>query len=386
MSGPAMGNPDSSNPPRRWQLPASGAALVLVLVVVQVWARISEDPDFDLPDPFRYVTAAGLLVLLLAGWMRSGGAKTLTVLVAGVAPVLLALGAECVTGVLDAGRGGNRFAVSADRLLRYTYRPGAGVPDAGRPGAPRAITSDGRWDHERPREKPPGTFRVVVLGDSVPNDPAIPFEDRFPKSLERSLNGAGGDGPRFEVLNVSCEGYNTLQEVRLLERVGLAYAPDVVVVAYVLNDPLLQSGGHRRIGNSYFLFRLAPLANLIRGGNRCSLFEPLHEGYSFDLAVRSPLERLKLLADARDFGVLVAALPIVEDFDDPSCMRMYDQVGAVAGEQGFEFVRVADAFAGREPGAFRKPGGRFDITHPNAEGHRVIAEALAGRVRAMLAR
>jgi len=182
-------------------------------------------------------------------------------------------------------------------------------------------------------------------------------------------------------MNVSCEGYNTIQEVRLLEKVGLRYQPDVVVVAYVLNDPFLQNGGYRRLGNSFFAFRLA---NALAGDSACAGFSEMHSGYTFELVVRASFERLRMIQQANGFRVLVAPLPVVQPFGDPRCLSAYDKVVGVAREQGFSAGRVVDAFAGEDHHRFAKPSDPHDITHPNAEGHDRIARRLAELVEPLL--
>lgn len=238
------------------------------------------------------------------------------------------------------------------------------------------MTADGLLDVEHVVEKPEGVVRVVVLGDSVPNDPTIPFAERFPRKLEAALASSAPKGRRVEVINVSCEGYNTIQEVRLLERVGQKYAPDVVVVAYVLNDPFLQNGGYRRFGNSFFLFRLAGAVAGVRG-DACDEFARLHDGYGFELVVRASLERLRLLAQLHGFRVLVAPLPIVAPFDDPVCGRLYDKVIDVGHAQGFETARLVDGFRGEDYRGYAKPNAKWDVTHPSAAAHAKIALQLA---------
>jgi lysophospholipase L1-like esterase len=78
-------------------------------------------------------------------------------------------------------------------------------------------------------------------------------------------------------------------------------------------------------------------------------------------------------------------LPIVAPFDDRVCARLYDQVGAASRAHGMPFFRVVDAFAGENPNLYRKPGDRFDATHPAAGGHRRIAEYLTKELAPILA-
>jgi hypothetical protein len=85
------------------------------------------------------------------------------------------------------------------------------------------------------REKAPGTYRILVLGDSVVFGWGIPDEDTFVRRLERDLN-AKGDGRRYEVLNTGHPVYDSTQEAALLEREGLPLAPDLVLLVYVIND------------------------------------------------------------------------------------------------------------------------------------------------------
>src|SRR5262249_4819878 len=62
----------------------------------------------------------------------------------------------------------------------------------------------------------------------------LPVEKAFPALLERELTTRTGE--RWEVLNAGVEGYNTEAELAYLRQRGLAFAPEVVVVGFNLND------------------------------------------------------------------------------------------------------------------------------------------------------
>jgi hypothetical protein len=379
---------DLSSPPRpraRWRLGERAAlTLLATLFSVEAWARWSTDPDFYLPDPFRVVALAVIAIVGLSGWIAwSGLRKGVRVLV--FVTVAAALVSEARARFREAGASADRIEITDDVLLRYRYRPGATVRVGPNHDVPLRVNTLGLLDTEHAIPKPKDVFRIVVLTGSIANDGSIPFEDRFFRRLERELAGAVPDGRTVETINVSCEGYNTAQQVRLLEKVGLRYEPDLVIVAYMLTSAAIQNGAYRRLGNSFFLFRFLPMIAVAQTGSICGMFAPLHDSYSFDLVVRNSLERLDLLRRIHGFRVLVAVLPVVEEYGDPVCSRLYDKVIGVAHDVGFETVRVADAFKGEPAAFFAKPGERGDVCHPNSEGHRRIGDSIAASVRGMLA-
>ncbi len=97
------------------------------------------------------------------------------------------------------------------------------------------INSHGYRDRERTLEKPAGTWRIAVLGDSVTFGWGVHLEDTFTQKMEQRLNQRP-DGQQYEVLNFGVPAYNTAQEVADFAARGLAYDPDVVLLVFVDND------------------------------------------------------------------------------------------------------------------------------------------------------
>jgi lysophospholipase L1-like esterase len=132
----------------------------------------------------------------------------------------------------------DRRAVPADPASRSTLIPD---PDLGfrlNPAAPD-MNSLGLRHPELARPKPPGVFRVLVVGDSVSW-----YQGGYVQLLRDAL--AARRDPLVEVINASTPGYTTHQESLLLARIADAVEPDVVIVQYCLND------------NHRFLMLLAP--------------------------------------------------------------------------------------------------------------------------------
>jgi lysophospholipase L1-like esterase len=91
-----------------------------------------------------------------------------------------------------------------------------------------------RRDADTTTRKPPGTTRVVILGDSH-TEGVVPNDESYATRLEKALV-AGGPRP-VEVLNAGVGGYHPLLELQWLRSYGLRLAPDLVILAlYTGND------------------------------------------------------------------------------------------------------------------------------------------------------
>lgn len=96
------------------------------------------------------------------------------------------------------------------------------------------INSKGFRGPDRPYEKPPGVYRIVIIGDSYIEAFSVPFEKTLSNVLEEDLRSRGYP---LEVVPLGMSNFGTAQELLLLEREGLRYHPDLVVLAFSHNDP-----------------------------------------------------------------------------------------------------------------------------------------------------
>src|SRR5262249_26814814 len=87
--------------------------------------------------------------------------------------------------------------------------------------------------------KPPGTFRIAVLGDSFTEAPQVAYEQTFCSVLEGELARCGAlTGKKVQVLNFGTDGYGTAQELVTLRRHAWRYSPDLVVLAFFSGNDL----------------------------------------------------------------------------------------------------------------------------------------------------
>ena len=98
----------------------------------------------------------------------------------------------------------------------------------------------GQRGREIPIPKPPGTFRILVLGDSFVEAEQVQEQERFIRRLEATLNAGNptrnGAPVRYEVIDGGCGGWGQAQELLYLREQGLAYQPDLVLLAFFVGN------------------------------------------------------------------------------------------------------------------------------------------------------
>jgi hypothetical protein len=94
-----------------------------------------------------------------------------------------------------------------------------------------SVNSHGWRDRERSLTKPEGVYRVLVLGDSFMAGMQVDNDEIFASVLEDRLARMGMPR-RVEVINLGVPSYGTDQELLSLREFGIAYQPDLVLLAF----------------------------------------------------------------------------------------------------------------------------------------------------------
>jgi len=88
------------------------------------------------------------------------------------------------------------------------------------------VNSQGWVDSEHSIQKPPGVFRILIVGDSFVENLQVPLENSFFKQLERSLKNKYGN---VEIIALGRGNTGTAQQLLILKNYGLIYKPDLVI-------------------------------------------------------------------------------------------------------------------------------------------------------------
>lgn len=241
-----------------------------------------------------------------------------------------------------------------------------------------------------------GSFRIVVGGDSWVMGHRVEEESAYPARLQ-ALLAVRWPQVRWEVINAGLSGINIGGVVKRLEQVGLPYAPQLIVYGFTLND--IQGPGYlpnteqqRRAFRARMERYTDSPSHLLRAVwprlvALDSAVDPVPGSYEYALR-RNYLERpqafakiergfarLAELAAAHDLCVHVLVHPVIHQLDFFHPFRsVYQRVEEAARRHGLSVTQALPTFLGRRASTLHFGP---DDDHPNAEGHRLLAEALA---------
>jgi lysophospholipase L1-like esterase len=314
---------------------------------------------------------------------------------------------------------------SASHDLQYEMTPGA---KGWAWGTRVSVNSEGFRGPE-PSLRAGEGHRIEVLGDSIAFGNQLPAGDEFSRLLEKRMRKAGTD---TEVLNLAVGGYDVVQDVASFIEKGLKYHPDVVVLTYCLNDAGIASPNldyvHRlkRYGTTlwshlrlYQFVRVQldriKLGEYVRTQNEPAVFRQTYHDridaigedekelrslmesaaakpfpsswYASEDRVgriRYSFRRLRSASEAAGVKVIVMIVPWLEEEDGRYPHRVAHEIVAhEARRVGFDVLDLTTEFLQRGMESLRISSA--DHCHPNAEGHRIITEALLSRIKPVLA-
>jgi lysophospholipase L1-like esterase len=237
------------------------------------------------------------------------------------------------------------------------------------------------------RPKPPGVFRVLLLGDSYAYAQGVEYESSFAAELERRLS-AKDRGAKVEVINSGVPGYNTAQEAAYLAAAGISYQPDCIVILFVANDVgvpylMLEPRDPFSLRRSYVLETLLSLAErsddtshqippgMFVADDRQIAFvgpgelERIPERYHYMVGMEGYRRALRSIADTAN------GIPVIDvaDYADVvnSDASNRSKLSSFHQELGIHHAFVPTL---RDPSLWIS----HDDMHPNARGHAHLAE------------
>jgi hypothetical protein len=266
------------------------------------------------------------------------------------------------------------------------------------------VNDGGYFGRYYPPARTPGTYRIVLLGDSMGFGFGVDQEKAFPIMLEDDLNGraaaaeAGGRKTphrRYEVLNFSAPGYDTFLETERYMLSAERFAPDHVIVAYFPNDAAIdrftpnawrvcpvrsrkldrvvgvaiEYSGLLRVVHDVWKRAHTGYPGVVTG--HPNLVNPNHFGFQCAMYW---LGTLRSRLDANGVKLSIVQIPYLaatEKTWDPE-RHVQEYLERWFTYYGYATVNLYPAVAGRDPSTLLL----LPDQHPNELGHRLFAEYL----------
>jgi lysophospholipase L1-like esterase/D-alanyl-lipoteichoic acid acyltransferase DltB (MBOAT superfamily) len=266
-------------------------------------------------------------------------------------------------------------------------------------GAPLTFSTNsvGMRDKEYATVKPRNTLRVELLGPSISEGWGVSDGEAFPQLVEDRLNRdlVCAAYRHIEILNFSVSGYAVPQELALLEDRGFRFSPDIVILtvtmrARSLTAKYLSDVSQRNLAMPYEPVRALLMKAGLEGSASDGLpipFQswrsiarrfgikpqiPTDESYTRGLRIADRVDtwaihRFAEVAAAHNVRPIVLTLDVVEDDMTPAIA-----VRRTVQESGMPVIDMLGVYP--ETNRHALWAASWDA-HPNAAGHRVIAES-----------
>jgi len=239
---------------------------------------------------------------------------------------------------------------------------------------------------DRPAEKPPHTWRIAVLGDSLATGYRVAPEVTFVPKLEQQLDRAAGPGgERFEVMNFGCPGYSLTQIMDAGIEDVPPYHPDAYLVELSERSLFKQWDAHlyqivsQGIDPRYdFLRRILKQAQVSSSDSAADLDTKLSP-YRIEL-LRDALQQLQKAAAAQHVPVILMLFPTVEP-GDMSARRIHDAQAVYAGFPVVDLTGAFGNFIDREQFLATHDDPSNLEVHPNGPGYDLILNDLFRQLR-----
>ena len=244
--------------------------------------------------------------------------------------------------------------------------------------------STNRWgmrDKDYEQIAPPDTYRAVLLGPSFIMGSGVADDEVFEWLLEERLNRekTGEKYARYEILNFGIAGYSALQELAIFENKALSFKPDAVFyVAHQLEEDITV----RNLASRYLAGVDIPYEYLeeikrrsgieegmtqVEAEQRLKPFGPEIVSWTYRRMVEVSMEK-----GVTPIWIILQTLET--QFSEPEVSKLIQ----LAEEANFIVLNLSDIYEDQE--VDKLIVAEWD-KHPNAQGHKLIAERLYEALR-----
>lgn len=156
------------------------------------------------------------------------------------------------------------------------------------------INNDGlneRFDY--PLQKPPGTYRIMTMGDSFTEGMYVDTPDNYSERLEDMLNSTltCKNITHIDVINLGVEGYDMQYILERYKRKGAKYDPDMVILTTTGTDFIFSNERQRSVSRQQLMKK--PQSEIIQ--EQLGYFQELSKIFTKSFVVFTiPFDRMSI--------------------------------------------------------------------------------------------
>ena len=295
--------------------------------------------------------------------------------------------------------------LSGEFIMRYVYTPlKDGLEEISNfkymPEASQISFRNGKYIDD----KRPGSFRILVLGDSFSWGVCVKnATDIWPSRLQEILiSEAKRD---IEVVNMGLPTFTTVNEWELLNKEGWYLNPDLIVLQFTLNDPLPSGKNYVCVNNlekvlgikdlipfkklnfylkqnSYFyMYVNGKYQDLQRAIFHPTYYKELYkEDYQGWINCKAAFATIAKEAYDKNVKVVFVIFPVFErgvhTREKYAYSDIHDKVASIAKRCGFYVIDLLDTFVREGKDFSYWHAHKFDH-HPNEKAHDLTAQEVA---------
>ncbi len=299
-----------------------------------------------------------------------------------ISVVVLGIGLLCVGELILRAYGfGNAVLYIADDMAGFYPACNQNVYRLGG----RVITNEfGMRAPSYTREKPPGVFRILMLGDStLYGGQYLNQDELYARLLERKLRQER-PGQEIQVFNMGVNGWGPFNELGFVQKFG-TFDADVCVLCLPVDDfrrpkihmwdtPYFRASAPPRLAYEEVLYHLN-----WRRRSRTQVMSPEEKAAQIELGISAYIDLIKLLRQA-GCEVLIEVLPSrtagTTNTVPAAEQQLWERFRRTLKEEGLDACFPAGLFADK--------GAEDELYHDNLHlhvlGHKIYADHLFGSI------
>ncbi len=247
----------------------------------------------------------------------------------------------------------------------------------------------GFQDMERTVEKSTDTIRICIVGDSITQQSNFFGENGFVRNIETRLNAISSKY-NYEVWNCGVGGYGIVQYYAVLRNKILGFDPDLIIIAFCLNDlenPVIifqnDKGDYLCYRNSYGIFTIPVNTSLFIRSYAYRFIVTLIQNImdkeqsfskSEEEVNRSAFINTAKLLDNSKVDSFAVIIPYFKSRYSDTTTQHYLRIRELLNEVKINCLDLHGRFENIDNPAWRL--NEDDWIHPSEKGHKIISESI----------